>query len=377
MLFGRRFFCLACLLVLHPEARGQNFPYEATIVKPEVEVRSLHSVHENAYPTSRLRQGAVVTVVGEKEGGWLAIKPPQGSFSWISSKNIKSEQGQHTVVQEDGVEVRIGSSLVGKKPNVRQVKLNRGDRVVVLREPPQIDEDGTTWVMIQPPANEVRYIPKDAVRATATATAEPPNGTAGAPAAPMPSNAATSDPLWAEAERAEREGRLLDAEKNYTQLLKQTTDNDLKILCHNRIHMIHQANRRAATGYQPAPAAHNRFAPSTAGRPLPPAQSPARATSQYTYVQETPALTGGPAGASATTPQTRGPGLLVRSHVPVAGQQGYLLDMGRGQTILYVIAQPGVNLEPFVGRHVTVSGAIEYHTGYRQNVMRAVQITPH
>ncbi len=373
-------YCIFAATASH----AQSFPFEASVIVPEVEVRALQSMHENSYPTSKLRQGSLVTVVGEKEGGWYAIKPPAGSFSWIASKDIKAEQEPYAVVLEDGVETRLGSSIVAKKPNVRQQRLNRGEKVVLFKDKPQTDDDGTTWVMIQPPANEVRYIPRDSVRPMQRSTAEPPTGNA--PLSPPPSSVEpnvnlTGDALWTEAEKAERDGRLLDAEKSYAQLAKQTNNNDLRILCHNRIHMIHQANRRAAVGYQPANGA-NRLAPMTASRPLAGNASPGGAASQYTYVRETSPLPAGQAPAtylqtpngSTAAPQTRGPGLLARSSVPVGGQQGYLLDMGKGQPVLYVIPQPGVNLEQHIGRQVSVTGPIDYHNGYRQHVLRASQV---
>src|SRR5262245_34656253 len=57
-----------------------------TITVAEVEVRSGPS--NELYPTSKLRFGDKVEVIrgsSEKHPGWLAIKPPTGSFSWIQS----------------------------------------------------------------------------------------------------------------------------------------------------------------------------------------------------------------------------------------------------------------------------------------------------
>jgi hypothetical protein len=372
-MLARNAFGVCVMLSVVATAHGQSFPYEATVSTPEVEARALPSNHENAYPTTKIRQGTAVTVVGEKAGGWLAIKPPPGSYSWVQAKHVRAEQPPYAIVEEDDAEVRLGSSLVNRPPMVRQIKLKRGEKVVLVKDQKPQEENGVSWVMIHPPANEERYIPRDAVRPSQVATAEPPTGapifapTSGA-APVVQGTTGNSDPLWAEAERAEREGRLLDAERAYSQLAKQTQDNDLRILCHNRIHMIHQSNRRGTAAYPPATNANQRLVPNTVSRPL------TGATSQYTYAPESR-----PPAAAAGNPtgnQTRGPGLLVRSNVPVAGQQGYLLDLGKGQPVCYVIAQPGVNLEAMVGRQVIVAGPVDYHTGYRQNVMRAVQVTP-
>jgi hypothetical protein len=72
----------------------------------------------------------------------------------------------------------------------------------------------------------------------------------------------------------------------------------------------------------------------------------------------------------------RGPGRLLRSTVPVNGQPAYVLDLGGGQPLYYVTAQSGVNLEPYVNRYVSLYGTIEYHTGYRKEHIRALQVTP-
>jgi hypothetical protein len=381
----------ACLLGLVPSAWPQSALYEAAVAVPETEVRCLPSDKPAAYPTGKLRQGAVVTVVQEREDGWLAIKPPPGSFSWVQSRFLQPRNDTSGVILGDDVEVRIGSELVGAAPNVRQVRLSRSDPVVLLRGTPQTDEDGSVWVMIQPPASEVRYIRKDAVRATGAvkaATGEPPTG--GGPVAPAARPAGVAeDPTWAEAEKAEREGRPADAEKLYLQLAKQTPDHELRIRCYNRIHTMHQAVRQPPPAAPPG--AGERLVPAPAslagGTTTPPGTPAARATSQYTYVRETPPLSVAStpatdwrspgAAAPASGSQSRGPGVLVRSNLRVFDQPGYLLDLGKDRPAVYVVPQPGVNLEPYVGKSVSVSGPVCYHTGYRKECVRAVQVTPY
>ena len=56
---------------------------ELVVLQPAVEIRSGPS--EKFYPTSKMLRNDRVTVLREsKEApGWLEIKPPTGSFSWI------------------------------------------------------------------------------------------------------------------------------------------------------------------------------------------------------------------------------------------------------------------------------------------------------
>src|SRR5436190_12691240 len=67
-------------------ATGTAYPAEMTIVVPEVEVRS--SPTTKYYATSKLRQGDRVLVLKDckEQPGWLVIKPPPGSFSWVRAK---------------------------------------------------------------------------------------------------------------------------------------------------------------------------------------------------------------------------------------------------------------------------------------------------
>ena len=69
------------LLFITAAASTAQEPTQKVITQPDVEVRSGPSF--NYYATSILRQGEVVEVIAEStaDPGWLAIKPPRGSFS--------------------------------------------------------------------------------------------------------------------------------------------------------------------------------------------------------------------------------------------------------------------------------------------------------
>src|SRR5579859_2126999 len=56
---------------------------------PEAEVRSGPSTEPAFYPTNRLHRGDPVEVVGEVPGGWLKIRPPEGSFSFVNARFLE------------------------------------------------------------------------------------------------------------------------------------------------------------------------------------------------------------------------------------------------------------------------------------------------
>src|SRR5262245_51216268 len=64
-------------------------PLKEMIVAQDVEVRSGGTTEY--YATTKLRAGDKVIVVGDSTQfkGWLAIKPPPGSFSWVNSLHIQ------------------------------------------------------------------------------------------------------------------------------------------------------------------------------------------------------------------------------------------------------------------------------------------------
>jgi len=164
---------------LNTSKPASPFPAEMTIIaQGGVEVRSGPTMEY--YPTSKLRFGDKVVVLRESESqkGWYAIKPPPGSFSWVSGKYVKPVDQRTGYVEAEGnvpVPVLPGSSLVNKEPNVESTKIASGFLVTILDRPMQVS--GQPWYPIVPPPSEVRFIPKEAVMPPQTASVTPPNWT--------------------------------------------------------------------------------------------------------------------------------------------------------------------------------------------------------
>src|SRR5262245_9545420 len=105
----------ACLSGASLTAEEPKVVYSATVTANESEVRSGAGDSQQLYPTNRLVKGDTVEVVREQEGGWLAIKPPPGSFSWINSRFVQRIGNTSSFVvnahPDSKVPLLLGSSL--------------------------------------------------------------------------------------------------------------------------------------------------------------------------------------------------------------------------------------------------------------------------
>jgi hypothetical protein len=149
---------LGISIVLQSPARAdQKFPYKAFVAAEEVYVRS--GPGHKHYPTDKLSKGLEVEVYRHTPGGWCAIKPLEGSFSWISSRFAKIEEDNLAVVTEDNISARVGSNLSDDRDGI-QVRLHKGEVVEVLETKKIGGGDGPaqTWYKITPPAGEFRWI---------------------------------------------------------------------------------------------------------------------------------------------------------------------------------------------------------------------------
>src|SRR5262249_28798662 len=130
------------------------------------EVRALPSTAAPSYVTNRLRRGAAVEVVEAMDNGWVKVRPPQGSFSYINARfleHVVQDLPNLVVTCDDKeVEVFIGSEVVAShRPTVCGVKLKRGAQVTSIGKP--IEDAEGAWMPIEPPPSEVRYLPAGAL----------------------------------------------------------------------------------------------------------------------------------------------------------------------------------------------------------------------
>lgn len=391
--------------------------YTATVKDAQADVRSGPSDDPKMYPTNRLRQGDVVEVVGEREDGWLEIKPPQDSFSWINTRFLEKLTDTTWMVRthdETPIDVMIGSRVTdeNQRPTTIGAQLKRGTIVASFWNA-KVADDGV-WLPIVSPPSEVRYlraasvvkegaVPTVAGAPTASGPGTPQHavgwngngngGPAGPPVAtpppasiPAPPLAPVTHPKWAQAEQLEKEGKTPEAEQIYRQLGNEmcNKNHDLAMRCYNRAEFLRRGTQPSVPiGYEPnRPAVVSNSIPSHEVRlqPVPttalgaptnctPCPAPASmATSVASYFANSAPRT--------VAAQPSGFGRLRNSGYRVDNRRTFVWEATDGRSLhLYVTEGPGVNLEPYVGRIVEVVGQIVYRAELRANYMVANQVT--
>ncbi len=144
------FACLVSAL------RAESFPYTAYVRSDDVNVRS--GPGDNYYPVSKLNRGDAVEVYRHDPGGWYAIRPPAGSFSWVSGEFLKPTGGNTALVIGERIVARVGSSFSDVR-DVIQIRLERGEEVEVIEAKRfNTGPAAQTWYKITPPAGEFRWV---------------------------------------------------------------------------------------------------------------------------------------------------------------------------------------------------------------------------
>ncbi|MCL2005440.1 MAG: SH3 domain-containing protein [Planctomycetaceae bacterium] len=159
-----RYCYYSLLVILVCVQNTQANPYSALIASDGVAVRSGPGLE--FYPVLQLHAGDQVEVHYE-QGEWCAIRPPIGSFSWVSANHIEYNAGNVGTVLVDGLAARIGSEHSDDCETV-QVTLKKGEAVLILerRETPE-NPNSPIWLKIAPPRGEFRWIHRSALNTPA------------------------------------------------------------------------------------------------------------------------------------------------------------------------------------------------------------------
>lgn len=239
------------------------FPYRAVVTADEVNVRS--GPGDNYYSVQKLARGETVEVYRHDPGGWFAIRPPEGSFSWVAAEFVKPIEGGLGVVVGDRVVARVGSVYSDIRDCI-QVRLDNGEEVEILDVQRTGNVEGPkTWYKIAPPAGEFRWVQGRLVeretranRAAADKVA-PKDRVADVPAEP------TKEPTLYEP----------DEKKTLAAVAPATgapTGADQVIALERRLQEL--ANQvQQLTGKRPATGWTSKDSPATARKPLPPSQA--------------------------------------------------------------------------------------------------------
>jgi uncharacterized protein YgiM (DUF1202 family) len=313
------------LLAAALPAFGQapTYPADAVILLNEVEVRSGPS--KTFFPTSKLNRNDKVYVLREsKEApGWLEIRPPTGSFSWINAKNARQVDQRTAYVEGEPsrpVSILPGSTLVNQEPNRVSMTLTAGTIVVIVDRPMNVG--GETWLPIQPHPSEVRFIPAEAVKTTPVIATNnsPPNWNR------TPDGFAANSVL-AQAQDAEKANDMNRARWLYQQVANNSMNPSEKQFAVNRLASLQNPVQAQATS-------NSGYSPST------PPPGPA-----MTNLQQLQPPGWSTYGRLRDTKMTR-----------EDGQPIYSLEDNAGRVVSYVTTNPGKSLQTYIGRTVAVYG---------------------
>ncbi len=317
------------------------------ITLPEVEVRSGPTTQY--YATSKLKYGDKVLVLRESEQqkGWLAIKPPRGSFSWIDAKLIKQiDANNGVVIQPAGARVLIGSSVVGNAPNVYPpFTIPLGSIVAILDKGKTAD--GVTWLPIQPWHQEVRFIPGDAVqtRQYANNNSANMNGARGGYCFRQPADR-PGGPSLSGGEHPAGKAALPGSRRQNHRLLPKGL-------------LLQSSDEPVANPGSPAQAP---------GHPTQMAQASTWSVGQTASFSQTAAA----AQKLVYPAHWSQVGVLRRAQFDIEGQPTYYLE-AKGGLLIYATCQPGTTLRDYIGRTVSLYGTTTYRSNeyMRTHVMNA------
>ena len=153
---GAALISLAMAPAAWSQESAERFPYSAFVATDEASVRSGPS--ESFYPVLTLRHGDAVEVWRHDPAGWCAIRPPEGSFSWVAAEFIEQTGERTGVVRGSQVNARVGTHFSDLRDAV-QVKLDEGETVDIIERRTLLTAGReTSWYKIHPPSGEFRWI---------------------------------------------------------------------------------------------------------------------------------------------------------------------------------------------------------------------------
>ena len=394
---------LALLLLISNQtgtAAGINsaVPFTTRIILPNAEVRSGPGSGSKLYGTNNLKAGDVITVVQERPDGWLAIRPPDGSFSWVQSKylqRIVATQPNYLVQTNDGnkVPVYIGSAVLNTKPTLESARLTRGSQVKSLGA---AQSDGKeNWIPIVPPENELRYIRCEAIGKQAVQANPTPAAVPATPPNPVSSSAIVNansavpncdaNQRWSQAISAETAGQSTEAIRLYSQIGQDFACSQPMFAsqAYGRAVWLRDCASKGKTNTVQACAPGQ---PKLTNKALVQAVSNSQNNAPTAPIGSAPVANMVPQsnGPSPTPVKSinsgsgsgMGPGFLRKAGRPQSNEPSYYIESQQGRPLIYLAPAPGQNLDLFINQRVEVSGPTTYRSDMRAYVMTVYQIQP-
>lgn len=144
---------------------AENSPELVYVVNNRCRLHSGPS--EDHYPTGNAAWGQTLEVYHRTADGWLGVRPPDGSFSWVPATDAYLLPGGRVIeITEEKAVSWIGTELGSAKEYRWQVRLTPGEQLAVLGETTRKAKDGSDllWYRVSPPAGEFRWIHSRSVR---------------------------------------------------------------------------------------------------------------------------------------------------------------------------------------------------------------------
>jgi SH3-like domain-containing protein len=137
---------------------ADSSPYEAYVCVEQADV--VAGPGHRYYTTNRLPRGTIVEIYREEASGWLAIRPPEGSFSWVPSDFVERTDDGKVGRVKQSTGAWIGTAVEHVDEHQQQVMLKAGELVQIEAEKNVTSKSGSErqWLKIAPPAGEYRWI---------------------------------------------------------------------------------------------------------------------------------------------------------------------------------------------------------------------------
>jgi len=338
-----------------------------TVIRP-VLVQSGPGSIPPFYPTASLEPGQTVTVLAE-EGDFYAIRPPDGSFSYVPCKAIRLVPGETSVgVVQEAVSTFIGSQLK-TKCSTQGIRLPPGTLVRILgQECINAGQEELAVYRIEP-VGEKRYVPRSAI-----ALAQPmvqPRNSSSQPGAVTGINFAE---LRQQAEQAYRRGcetgDFREAKRLY-EALNEVSDASTRWEAMNRLEFIRLREREWASRNNRPDAQHVQPA---AFQSPPPGLT---LLDRPNYINNS-GVTASPGAKNGQMDASyRICGVLRRSAYFEHGQPLYYLEDHLGRLRCYVSGQDSAKWQALIHRSVEVYGTRPVYRGdLRAEIVTAREIRP-
>lgn len=385
----------SCFALLPSAANADpTFPYKTTVITEDVYVRS--GPGQDYYPTDKLKRGQEVEVYRHDPGGWCAIRPVDGSFTWVSGRFLKPTSRTLAEVTEEGVAARVGSRFSNTR-DVIQVRLRKGEVVEVIEAPADDARGASQWYKIAPPSGEFRWVsnkyldaeyPRDGYRHRTAEGQEPSadDRTAG-PTRRHDDSAGesflersarprsfTQAEFQAEIERIELELSVMVIDNPTTWSFDELRERTYSLLDQSRSAVERGRARQLANKIARFEDIKQRQEQVLAMR-----DNTARSARLYAKLRPKDAADAAVEQSPANSDiddRFDGMGELTQVVSPKVGAPRYALVDKSGSVRCYITPAPGVHLHNYVGRQVGVTGTRGYMLDERSSHIMARHVTP-